>query len=1403
MENNNSHIISRFKWDTSFNKKEQAFELQERLSAWSNTVMQREITTVFDKICPPGQVWKIDAMEIDLGKITFENLESELSNKLHQGLNAAFINMVIGNNKGSQKIEITDTAVTTFDMLSYFLLHGLLPWNYKPVYGSVNQMMGNQLQHNQQKIIEIIKKLGAVKADTHKRIAWQFNERIIIEIIKKIEPNNHNTIIYFSNELIKVQQKKVIGGSGTGEFKNNLLSWILYYLLTGRGTFFNKIAFLKCGLQQWASHYNIVFEDLLNIIEQVAIQTNASFNESDEFIFILKEVIKQSKNPQKILNARAEMETDPFIRLIGYFNDQSFEKAGFKKEEFNELFVTLAGQNEQQFSDMVSTVEQSANGWMTIVDNLNDASLEILVKSLIPGKSNMLIDTIYFIDQLSRELNLDIIRHDLWKIGIGFLQKHTNASFNNTIFLEYCITAISKNNQILKIRLLNQMVNVQVSSSIKSIATLSIYNNLTAIFVSAITQKGPDFFEGKFIEILEMLSRHGNERSIDNSLFITLQKTLIKSIQFNPAAALKAFILYPNKDQLKKITPYILNDFLIGLLMKNPKREIAAALSLVQIVLSELKINKQNDPIIELVESNILSIGLHSIIFYRNLNYAQVLDIILKEISLIVEGTHQKYFKLFIQKILFNNKPVHFSLSKDVANTLLEKYNKNETGFSLKALKQLIADSDDNRIAIEKMLISNFLNKAFIQLRVSKKEAGIVLNYLLNGGDKLMETLIKEYTIFFKDHLQQLSTKEIFLLQELYWQCILNYVHHKGDKKLVRNSFQIAVQYHFAIPNSVKKALYLKLPIIDADNNLYQLENGSKISYNKIFFLLENMLVATKGELTHNETIYHLDELTKVAIELDTKEYLRIFRRLSFNEMHIGFMNAFVSFDWFCFWIGNEIEGAPKEKLELIRQLYDVIGRISSTQITGDLLLEYWKYSIKIISSNNWSMVDFDQLVQKSFQYITTKTPVDIQPIALDISTAWQNIDPILKTILIGRIPAFATLLSNKKILPINKKLESFAQKGLVDILTFYIVTEQGLPAWYGQSNKEDVKSLLNAIVISYPIKLLLTLKQAIAGEQQMIWLSQSIDFDALIVSIGSLNKNRESLLFIIANFYTALENIPIKGMRPKDLQSLLFKKILKAWTTNNWKLISIDHIWNELIWDSCVKKNILRKDFIQGIEKAKSQLPLSLQISFGYLKEQSNLNVIEKTKSKTIKAMNDYQQNQILSPGINGSILIKNAGLVLLNSYIPMLFDRLAVVKNNHFLNTTTQLNAVHYLQYVVTGLSNTEEPFLVINKILCGLAVQEPVQDGIVITDAQQQLIDGLINAVIAHWPAVGSSSISGFRGNWLVRDGLLTEQEDKWELTVEKRAYDILINKCPFSFSIIKYPWMNKPLHVNWNY
>ncbi|KAA3625273.1 MAG: hypothetical protein DWQ02_22040 [Bacteroidetes bacterium] len=166
-------------------------------------------------------------------------------------------------------------------------------------------------------------------------------------------------------------------------------------------------------------------------------------------------------------------------------------------------------------------------------------------------------------------------------------------------------------------------------------------------------------------------------------------------------------------------------------------------------------------------------------------------------------------------------------------------------------------------------------------------------------------------------------------------------------------------------------------------------------------------------------------------------------------------------------------------------------------------------------------------------------------------------------------------------------------------------------------------------------------------------------------------------------------------------------------------------------------------------------------------------------------------------------SISVPNAGLVLLNNFFQMLFERLGLLENAQFSSEDAQKDAVLYLQFLASGQSYAEEFFLPLNKVLCGLPVSAPVATEISISEADKELLEGLLSAAISHWTAIGESTIEGFRGNWLVRDGILREEENHFELIVEKRVYDILLNQSPFSFSIIKFPWMAKSLMVSWTY
>jgi hydroxymethylpyrimidine/phosphomethylpyrimidine kinase len=177
--------------------------------------------------------------------------------------------------------------------------------------------------------------------------------------------------------------------------------------------------------------------------------------------------------------------------------------------------------------------------------------------------------------------------------------------------------------------------------------------------------------------------------------------------------------------------------------------------------------------------------------------------------------------------------------------------------------------------------------------------------------------------------------------------------------------------------------------------------------------------------------------------------------------------------------------------------------------------------------------------------------------------------------------------------------------------------------------------------------------------------------------------------------------------------------------------------------------------------------------------------------------------ENQITPSTNKITIPVHNAGLVLFYPYMPMLFQRLDLMDSDHrFVNEAAQLIAVHCLQYLVSG-GSSDGNTLPLNKVLCGLSPSMAMPGKMTINAEYASLMNGMIHAAIEQWPAMGNSSIDGFRGNWLVRDGSLIEQEAQLELVIEKRAYDVLIDTLPFSFAMIKYPWMHKPLHVSWPY
>lgn len=358
-------------------------------------------------------------------------------------------------------------------------------------------------------------------------------------------------------------------------------------------------------------------------------------------------------------------------------------------------------------------------------------------------------------------------------------------------------------------------------------------------------------------------------------------------------------------------------------------------------------------------------------------------------------------------------------------------------------------------------------------------------------------------------------------------------------------------------------------------------------------------------------------------------------------------------------------------------------------------------------------------------------------------------------------------------------------------------------PSWLSSSQTVDLNRLLFDVFNFRPELLSAMLKKLQHRPAAMFRLLNVVPFSWLAdaISKSAANAQANEMLY---RFQKWQEQIDLPSISRQQRNAILCQLTLQHWLKQEWAALEPDRIVGSFLWQLMrqhrISREVLKKAFAPHmtelppvLRQALSEAIDSEQISSGYSGQEQSIPPARKLLA-VIKAAQVPQEQA--SP-----IRISNCGLVMLHGFIAALFSRLGMIENQQFVTPDAQLRAVHYLQFLATGCHETAEEHLMLNKLLCGLALHEPVETGIEISAEEEEICQSLLHAVIGYWDAIGDSSIEGLRGNWLVRDGSLIDAGDHWDLVVEKRAYDLLLAQAPFSYSVIKLPWMEKAIYVTW--
>ncbi|RGV47144.1 hypothetical protein DWW10_25300 [Bacteroides intestinalis] len=166
--------------------------------------------------------------------------------------------------------------------------------------------------------------------------------------------------------------------------------------------------------------------------------------------------------------------------------------------------------------------------------------------------------------------------------------------------------------------------------------------------------------------------------------------------------------------------------------------------------------------------------------------------------------------------------------------------------------------------------------------------------------------------------------------------------------------------------------------------------------------------------------------------------------------------------------------------------------------------------------------------------------------------------------------------------------------------------------------------------------------------------------------------------------------------------------------------------------------------------------------------------------------------------------IPIPNAGLVILFPFLPMLFMRLNMLSQDRrsFNSNESKVRAIFILQRLIANEDKEyDEKDLFLNRLLINYPSNESLPKRLELNQNELSTIDSLLEAAKANWEKMRNTSMRGFQEAFLRRAGFIEKTEREWVLTVEERAFDILLDSIPWSYKLIRLPWMENILKVNW--
>lgn len=1371
MNSSKQHITATVHWQTTFDEKEEVRTMQHTLSDWSHYKLPVLLNSVYDSVCPEDHTWKIPTLTLDLGSIDYKNLAAELSVKVEKTLREELNKIARYGANSQSEIEIFVGPSLQIELLEHFLLTGFYPWNHQTGFKTVDALFSELFETHSGAIIEMIRDIGKAER-VRKRIAWQIKEENIHRIVRGLEPNHFEFIIQFTSELSTAQAQDPKGQSSKSQFKKDVWLWVLGYLLVDRGTLFNKTAFVKSSLQQMANHYNMQYEELLHWVAEAV---NTAFKEGanpSELVTIIAGLSKESSmtKAKSTLKVSKEAHWRSFEQMLKMLQSSP---AIINFNDLGALLLALAEWDAKRLTSIFETNRLNEKEWLVLSTNLKAPILERWTASLMRPYPNFSLATVHYLVSQSKDLHITKHEQIIRSLALQFLLNTPNARKDQESMLKFMINALATTAKTSKIQVMEILLEANSSVAEGGAQHLGAQLKLRTLLQLEYKSSKSNYFEQEFSMLLDALKKKLDHPDVPTSHMRALFSKLLKAIRLYPSAAYIFLMHYKDARFINHLLRLTLDERTAEIILQKSKSGLHAWLKQVQYVWKELQLSNAS---LDLIELSVMQLGARTTFEHRNASEVSIIDLCIQELYTKIPPKQLPFFFQMLK--IVSASPSEVTPQKK-ATTIEDMAGIPRLPQEIKEIEEALGNKEVTASQFMSLLDQKDF-KAIHSLwsAMTKKRQGALLHALLRGSGVLFLKFEKWFQeMDASEGTAKLEAERSYF--ELFWRCLRQVLLEKNNQAKLASNLELALQLR-------NPAAWRKFTKRDNKPTRDKAHTVTRNTFWK-FIASEKPLEALESdemkEWMQLEMELHSTDFAH-RVQLDTSgRAMEVLKTVSDFQSTAAIVMGFVS----------------SEQRQLIRslsagfQLTYFMDGFEEKEMGQQL---FWSSLIEVLESKTRKQSVVLKPIEFVLRALAKTEPSDavlLEVISSLERVASEKIKRGLKKLL--KLFPKGNLRKETSIEPILVRAE---QAHVLDELLYELLVKGSKPSWVPITN-DTPKELILKILDHSPAVLYRVFVTKIITDSELEQSIHNLPFPTLIDTVTVMHPHKKTALGLVLDFYkvAAIQS----GM--ESVGKIIQEKVISAWTQQRWNIIRPQGLINEVAWELATKYNIPKKKIYQAFAGVAPTLPMAFKIATKAFLSENDARMIKK-KPQLIPSKREQEKIKRMDNNLKNGIAIHNAGLVLLSGYFPTLFDRLGLlIDQNEFKNEESRAKAVHYLQYVATGRTQTEESFLVLNKLFCEYPLGEPIIDSIEIPEEEKTLIHGLIQAAIGHWTAIGDSSLDGFRGNWLVRDGLLREEEEFWRLSVEKRPYDILIQRSPFSFSIIRFPWMKKPLHVDWAY